>query len=219
MVIASGLALGIDTLAHKITLKRGGKTVAVLGGGIDQRTIYPHTNYSLAKEIVARGGALISEYPPLFTPTKYTFPARNRIIAGLARGVLIIEAPEKSGALITAYSALDEGRDVYAVPGDITRAESAGANALIRRGAKPVARAEDILEEYGFRTESKSPKAMTALDKTEQSIVSLLGYDPRHIDEVQRAGKLPISTVSGVLAILEIKGVVRNVGGMRFIKL
>lgn len=217
-IIVSGLALGVDTLAHKITLACGGRTVAVLGGGVDKKTIYPHTNYSLAEEIIKKGGALISEYSPLCPPAQYTFPARNRIIAGLTRGVLVVEAPEKSGALITAYSALDEGRDVFAIPADITRAESRGSNALIRRGAKPVTCAGDILEEYGIAPEEKQ-KIEVKLDKSENTVVSLLDNEPKHIDELTRALGLPVSTLSGILAILEIKGVVKNIGGMRFVKL
>lgn len=215
--IVSGLALGVDTLAHRATLDAGGKTYAVLGGGIDKKTLYPHTNLSLAESIIKSGGGIISEYPPEFSPTRYTFPARNRIVAGLARSVLVIEAPEKSGALITAYSALDEGRDVFAIPGDITRPESAGCNALIKRGAKPVLRVEDILEEYGMESKNTAKQALT-LDKDEASVVSILGAEPTHIDEIAKRSARPIHTITGLLAVLELKGVVKNVGGMRFIR-
>ncbi len=219
-VVVSGLALGVDTLAHQAALKAGAKTIAVLGSGIDKNTLYPHTNYSLAQKIVALGGAIISEYPPFFAPSKITFPARNRIIAGLARGLLVIEAPRKSGALITAFSALEQGRDIFAVPGDISRAESEGCNELIKRGAKPVLRTEDILEEYGLET-SVLPKQNLniTLDKDETIVVSLLDNEPRHVDELARKSNLPISATSGLLSLLEIKGVVKNVGGMKFIRL
>lgn len=216
--IISGLALGIDTLAHQAAIRVGGKTVAVLGGGIDRRTLYPPTNLALTESIIKNGGAVISEYPPLFRPSKITFPARNRIIAGLARGVLVVEAPEKSGALITAYAALEQNRDVFAVPGDITRPESAGANALIRRGAKPVLGPLDILEEYGIELE-KTPRAMPKLDKDEAFVVSLLNHEPKHIDEFSVQCPLPVSALAGLLSILELKGVIKNIGGMRYVRM
>lgn len=215
--IVSGLALGIDTLAHKIALKESSKTYGVLGGGIDKKIFYPHVNLSLGQAMVRTHGGVISEYPPGATPTRYTFPLRNRIIAGLSRAVLVIEAPEKSGALLTAYAALDEGRDVFAIPGDITRAESKGCNALIRRGAKPVVSPQDILEEYGFESE-KNTKQGIPLDTIEASVVSLLTSAPKHIDELARESDLPVATISGALALLELKGAIRNVGAMRFVR-
>lgn len=217
-VIVSGLALGIDTLAHEAAVKAKTKTIAVLGGGVDTATLYPYNNHSLAEKIIELGGAVISEYPPLSKPTKWTFPARNRIIAGLSRGVLVIEAPKHSGALITAYQALDEGRDVYVIPGDITRPESEGCNELIKRGAKPVLRASDILEEYGI-TPQEIKKNLPPLDKTEELIVSMLGNEPVNIDELVQETKMSIGTLSGLLAVLEMKGAVKNVGGMRFVKI
>lgn len=218
--IVSGLAQGIDTLAHKAALEYGGQTVAVLGGGVDKNTLYPHTNYSLSEKIVEKGGAIISEYPPGFKPDRWTFPARNRIIAGLARGVLVIEAPEHSGALITAYAALEQGRDVYALPGDITRPESRGCNELIKRGAKPVLEAKDILEEYGLVQPDFAKQNMTAtLDKDETTLVSLLDTNPKHIDELVCLTKKPVSIVSSLLSLLEIKGIIKNIGGTKFIKL
>lgn len=219
-IIVSGLALGIDTLAHRAALEYSGKTIAVLGGGVDKNTLYPQTNYSLSEKIVEKGGVVLSEYPPQFKPDKWTFPARNRIIAGISRGVLVIEAPRHSGALITAYAALEQGRDVFAVPGDITRPESEGCNELIKRGAKPVLEAKDVLEEYGLVQSNFLEQSLnTTLDKDEAALVSLLDTNPKHIDELVGLAEKPVSMISGILSLLEIKGVIKNIGGARFIRL
>jgi len=148
LTIISGLALGIDGLAHEAALKVGGRTIAVLGSGID--IIYPASHKKLAEDIIKSGGVIVSEYPPGTSPSKLTFPARNRIIAGLSLGTLVIEAPERSGAMITARFALEQGRDVFAVPGSISNLNSAGCNKLIKMGAKPVTRSEDVLESLGI---------------------------------------------------------------------
>jgi len=144
LTIVSGLALGVDGLAHQIALANNTRTVAVLGSGLEM--IYPPEHKKLAKKIVASGGALLSEYPPETPPSRLTFPARNRIVSGLSLGVLVIEAPVKSGALITARFALEQGREVFAVPGGIDQENSQGCNLLIKMGAKPVTRPEEILE-------------------------------------------------------------------------
>lgn len=148
IIIVSGLALGIDGIAHKTTLNNKGTTVAVLGGGVDKKTVAPTSHSDLAEQIIADGGAVISEYPPGFTPTAYSFPARNRIIAGLSLGTLIIEAAEKSGALITTRCALDYNREVFAVPHPINSPTGAGPNNLIKMGAKLVTKHTDILESF-----------------------------------------------------------------------
>jgi DNA processing protein len=150
IVIVSGLALGIDAIAHQTTLDNNGITIAVLGGGVDKKTIAPASHAKLAEQIIASGGAIISEYPPEFTPTIYSFPARNRIIAGLSLGTLVIEAADKSGALITAKCALDYNRDVFAVPHAINSPTGIGPNNLIKMGAKVVTKAEDILEAFSL---------------------------------------------------------------------
>ncbi len=146
VVVVSGLAYGIDQTSHQAALSAKGRTIAVLGAGVDDRSIYPASNYSLAQRIVKSGGALISEYPNGVGPKKHFFVARNRIIAGLSKATLVVEAPKKSGALITAEFALEEGREVLAVPGNIGQTNSQGTNRLIREGATPVLKARDILE-------------------------------------------------------------------------
>ena len=154
LTIVSGLALGVDGLAHQIALENGTKTIAVLGSGLD--TVYPPAHKKLAKRIVDSGGALVSEYPPKTQPSKMTFPARNRIVAGISLGVLVIEAPMKSGALITARFALEQGREVFAVPGSIYSENSQGCNLLIKTGAKPVTKVEDILETFNYDDKDES---------------------------------------------------------------
>ena len=144
--IISGLALGIDTLAHKACLNAKGKTIAVLGTGIDKQSFYPFTNRHLAEKIISEGGAIISEFPLGTEPLRYNFPQRNRIISGLSFGTLVIEAAEKSGALITARCACEQNREVFAVPGSIFSDMSIGPNELIKQGAKPITKADDILE-------------------------------------------------------------------------
>ncbi|TSC83982.1 MAG: Uncharacterized protein G01um101413_785 [Parcubacteria group bacterium Gr01-1014_13] len=152
IVIVSGLALGIDGIAHQIAVGNNGITIAVLGGGVDKRTVAPASHRDLAEKIIATGGAVISEYPPGFTPTVYSFPARNRIIAGLSLGTLVIEAAEKSGALITARCALDYNRDVFAVPHALNSPTGIGPNNLIKMGAKVVTQASDIIESLSLTT-------------------------------------------------------------------
>lgn len=146
LVIISGLAIGIDSLAHKITLDCGGKTIAVLGSGLDRDSIYPRSNLDLLNRIVESGGAVISEFPPGAPPLRQNFPQRNRIIAGLGRATLVIEAKEKSGSLITAYQALEQGKEVMSVPGSIFSDYSSGTNQLISKGAKIIRAEKDVLD-------------------------------------------------------------------------
>ncbi len=221
MVIVSGLALGLDGLAHEETLKAGGITVAILGSGVDRNTIYPAAHHSLSERIIKSGGAIISEYPPEFKPTKYSFPARNRIIAGLTLGTLVIEAPEGSGALITARAALDYNREVMAVPHPINTLNGEGNNRLIKQGARLVSEAEDVIETLNLSIvfEKKSEeKTCSGLTPDQLAIYQLLSFEPKTIDQIASEINKPSSSVSGALSILEIKGLVKGAGNSCYIK-
>ena len=216
LTIVSGMARGIDTVAHVAALKRGGRTFAVLGSGID--VPYPPENAGLMKRI-ERDGAVITEFPPGTKPERENFPMRNRIISGLSLGVLVVEATDDSGALITSRSALEQGREVFAVPGMITSDRSSGTNTLIKSGAVLVEGARDIIEEIapqlrGFIREKKRQEV--ELTKDERSVVSMLSPEPRHIDELARQSTVPTHRLLGVLTELELKGVVRQFEGKRF---
>jgi DNA processing protein len=215
--IVSGLAMGIDARAHEKALAANGYTIAVLGTGIDRQSVYPITNKKLSEEIIARGGALISEFPPRTMPLKQNFPLRNRIIAGLARGTLVVEAGIKSGSLITAYSALEENREVLAVPGSIFSPQSQGPNKLIARGAKTVLSADDILEIFGLEKEAaktrKNPVNRPELNANENLVLANLSDEPTSSDELSNLTKLDIRTINSTLSLLELKGIVKNYGG------
>lgn len=212
--IISGLALGIDTAAHVACLESGGQTIAVLGGGIDEPTLYPKNNLNLAKEIIAKGGAVISEFPPQFAPTKYTFPLRNRIVVGLSRGVLVTEAPERSGALITAFLALEYNRDCFAIPADLFRANALGSNALLSQGARIVLSPNDIAREYNLISEA--PVAAPKLEGAEAQIFELIKQTARSIDELHDETGLDISAISSMLSVMELAGYIKNTGGGAF---
>ncbi len=219
--IVSGLALGIDGIAHTASLSAGGKTVAVLGSGVDTSHIFPSAHRRLAARIIAEGGAIVSEYPPGFLPTAYSFPARNRIIAGLTLGTLVTEAPRESGALITARAALDYNREVFAIPHPITSEAGAGGNRLIAQGAKLVTGADDIMEELQLHTVKQlvtTPKKVTLTD-TEQKIINTLDQAGVPIDTVVKTTHLPAPTVNSHLTLMELRGLVKNIGGMRYITL
>jgi len=215
ITIVSGLAYGIDSFAHNATLEAGGRTIAVLGGGIDKNNIYPAEHRDLAQQIVDSGGAVVTEYSPGTEPTKYTFPERNRIISGLSRGVLVIEAGESSGALITADSALDQNREVMAVPHRITDKNGKGVNQLIKEGATPVTCVEDIFNEFHLDFEPKEQK-VEAQSKTEEKLLKNLSEQPTHIDELVKNTDLSSSEVTSTLSILEMRGVVKNLGNMKY---
>jgi DNA processing protein len=228
LTIVSGLALGIDGIAHRAALDAGGFTAAVLGTGIDDATIYPREHFNLAKQIIENGGVLITEQPPKTPSLKQNFPARNRIMAGLALGTLVIEAAESSGSLITASFALEQNREVFAVPGDIFSPQSAGANLLLKRGAKLVSSAADILEEFSLsrtlpRQQAGQPelalKIFEPRTDEEKIIWKILSNEPLHIDKISKLAKLRTAVVSSTLAALEIEGAVKNIGGQNFIKL
>jgi DNA processing protein len=215
VTIVSGLARGIDSHAHRAALEAGGRTLAVLGSGID--VVYPPENARLAEAIVA-SGALVSELPPGARPDARHFPLRNRIISGLARAVLVVEAPEDSGALITADCALDQGRDVLAVPGNVTQRSSSGANRLIQQGAKLVTCARDVLEELRLEAlpQQLEMRALLPDSPIEQRLVALLAEQPAHLDEIVRASGLTTAEVSSAMAMLELKGFVRALGGQHY---
>lgn len=222
--IISGLALGIDTAAHQAALEIGGKTVAVLGGGLDEPSIYPAQNKELSRQIIKRAGAVISEFPCLTQPFPYHFPQRNRIVSGLSLGVLVIEAREKSGALITANLALQQNREVFALPGRIASQNSAGANKLIQQGAKLVMTVDDILEELNL--EIAPPRAVASdkktnwanLPKDEKNIAESLIGESLEIDRIIETTKLAASEALAALTMLEIKGIVKKIDGKYALK-
>jgi DNA processing protein len=213
IVIVSGLAIGIDAIAHKAAILNKMKTAAVLGSGLSEKVLYPRQNLRLSQEIVGSGGCLISEYPFNMQAALYTFPQRNRIIAGLSRGVFVAEAPEKSGALITANFAVDYNRDVFALPGSIFAENSKGTNKLIKAGAVPVLSGDDILEHFGIET--KSEKKEIILSPLEEKIISAL-TEPMSRDDLIRKIALAARDVNPCLSILEIRGLIKESGGEIF---
>lgn len=218
ITIVSGLAKGIDTFAHQAALENNGRTIAVLGSGMDRKSFAPSCNYELGEEI-AKNGAVITEYPEGTPGAIYTFPERNRIVSGLSLGVVVIEAPEESGALITASLALEQNREVFAVPGPIYEKNSQGTNQLIKMGAKLVTNIEDILEELNLShlLETTEKKSIKPENKEEEIILSFLSLKPIHIDEIIKLSKLPVSVVNSTLTILELRDAVRNLGKNNYI--
>ena len=216
--IVSGMAPGIDTFAHRGALDAGGKTIAVLGDSLDEGSIYPRNNVNLSREI-SQKGLLLSDYPPIMSAGKLTFPARNRIIAGLSLGTIVVEAGEQSGALLTAQMALDYGREVFSVPGSIFSPQSTGTNGLIKRGARLVSSVSDILEELElFLAHEKKPTTpKVAGTKEEELILKTLTHEPLHIDNIGKLTKLSMAIVSSTLSMMEIKGWVKNIGGQNYI--
>lgn len=219
ITIVSGLARGVDAVAHRTALENGGRTLAVLGCGIDK--VYPPEHRDLAHKIAEGNGALVTDYPLGTEPDSKHFPARNRLISGLSLGVLVIEAGDKSGALITARFAVEQDRDVFAVPGNINSPVSVGTNRLIQQGAKLVTRVDDILEELNLRMVAERVSAQVALPDSaeEAALFSQLSGQPLHVDELGRLTGLPSSLVSSTLTLMELKGMVQQVGGMNYIRL
>ncbi len=218
VTIVSGLALGIDAIAHKTALENGGRTIAVLGNGIDE--IYPKRNSCLYKTIID-SGAIITEVPLGMPPLPYNFPQRNRIIAGLSLGIIVIEAKEKSGSLITAHHALEQGKDIFALPGNINSIYSGGTNKLIKDGARPLLDIEDLIEEISILQEnSLKIKQETInyenLSSTEQMIVKTLEKGPIHCDLISSKTGIQISTVISALTILEMKGIIKEYSNQIF---
>lgn len=214
LTIVSGLARGIDSMAHKAALKAGGRTIGVLACGLD--IVYPPENIFLVKEIIDGNGAVISEFPLEMQPMPGSFPARNRIISGLALGTVVIEAPEKSGALITARHAAEQGREVFAIPGPVTSPNSIGPANLIKMGAKLVFNVQDILEELNLESRIKSQESRQILPENpeEETILSLIKDEAKHIDEIVRESGFDPGKVASIMSLMEIKGKVRNLGGM-----
>ncbi len=221
--IVSGMALGIDTLAHQGALKASRPhgfascpTVAVLGTGLDEKSIYPQENLKLAKEILEKNGCLISEYPTLTRGTSFTFPKRNRIIAGLSIGTLVVEAKIKSGALITANYAKKYKKQIFAVPGDIHNQNSKGCHLLIKQEAFLVENANDILTKLG--EEKISPNQKLFLTPQENLVMNALLNGALHIDKIIEITKLPSSVVSGIICIMELEDKIKNLGGNTYSK-
>jgi len=221
LTIISGMARGIDTVAHRGALSVNGRTIAVLGCGIDY--IYPPENRRLAREI-EESGAIITEFPFSTLPEKQNFPRRNRIISGLSLGTVVVEAAEKSGALITADFALEQGREVFAVPGNITSTLSRGTHNLIKQGAKLVSNYHDILEELSTIVEQKPEQQKIninqySLSEEEKIIYEIINNEPIQIDEIIEESKLSASKVSEILLNLELKDLIKEIEGKKFIKL
>jgi DNA processing protein len=230
ITIVSGMARGIDAISHKSALKVNGRSIAVLGSGLDNP--YPPENKGLFDELSERG-CVISEFPMGTPPNKENFPRRNRLISGLSLGVLVVEATARSGSLITAGCALDQGKDVFAVPGSITSANSEGTHELIKKGAKLVQKTEDILEDIaphlkGLRGSANGPSGESLsvnlpinlngleINDEEKAICSILGSEPKHIDIISREAGMQAGRVLAILLGLEIKGIVKQSEGKRF---
>jgi DNA processing protein len=210
LVVVSGLARGVDGEAHRGALEGGGATVAVLGCGVDRD--YPAAHRRLAAEVAATG-LVVSEYAPGVEPAPWRFPARNRIVAGLAAATVVIEAREGSGALLTADFALEEGREVFAVPGEITSALSAGSNGLLRLGATPLTRPEDVLELFGL--EAVAPAAAEPeLSVEARTVLERVQEEPRGADAISRATALGAGEVAAALVELELAGLVAEAAGV-----
>jgi DNA processing protein len=216
VTVVSGLARGVDAIAHQAALEAGGRTLAVLGCGVDR--VYPPEHRRLVEQI-SLNGALISDYPLGTPPEGQNFPPRNRIIAGLSMAVVIVEAGQRSGALITANFAVEQGRDVFAVPGNIYAPQSKGTNRLIQQGAHPLLAPKDVLDALDLTmvTEHRAARAVLPANATEAQLFGLLGQESLHIDEIRAQADLPIEEVTATLALMELKGMVRQLGGMRYI--
>jgi DNA processing protein len=219
ITIVSGLALGIDALAHKAALDAGGKTVAIIGCGLDN--MYPVANINLAREVIKNGGAIVSEYPLGTPPLKQHFPARNRIISGVSLGTLVVECDILSGAMITAHHCIEQNREMFAAPGFITNPLSAGPNSLLKMGAHVVTCGKDVVEEIGLFWDDEVAEIIDKgvnLPKNEQIIYQLLSHEPLHIDVIVEHSRMNMADVNSALLFLEIKGMVRNIGAAKYIK-
>jgi DNA processing protein len=216
VTVVSGLARGVDAVAHQAALNAGGRTIAVLGCGVDR--IYPPEHTQLAEKIIA-SGAMLSDYAPGTPPDAANFPPRNRIISGLSMATVVVEAGETSGALITAQFAIDQGREVFAVPGSILAPQSKGTNRLIAQGAHPMLSARDLLDTLNLTrvTEQSQVRRILPEDGIEASLLKVMSHEPLHMDEIRNQTGLPIERVSATLVMMELKGLVRQVGGSNYV--
>lgn len=215
VTIVSGLAYGIDAAAHRHTIDTGGNTVAVMASGLDQ--IYPTANRKLAYDILDNNGLWLSEFSPHTTPLKQNFPFRNRIIAGLTSGTIVIEAAKSSGALLTAKHALESNREIFALPGNAMSPTAEGTNDLLKQGAHLVTKAQDVLDVFGLKTELNKPREPLSAEL--QSVLELLPYEPNHLETLVRELKLPAARLIAHLTILEIKGYIKDEGGQFYRRL
>jgi len=214
LIIVSGLAPGIDTFAHSSVVEKKERTIAVLGTGLDEKSIYPKENIKLTRQILEFGGCLISEYPPGTPGSRFSFPKRNRIISGLSNGILVVEAKQRSGSLITADYAFSQKRNVFAVPGSIYCLNSQGPHNLIKRGAKLVDNANDILRELGLTNLTSSDKKEIIIETSEENLIlDALKQESLYLDKIIEKTKLNASTAASTLTILEMKGKIQNLGG------
>lgn len=218
VVIVSGLALGIDGCAHQAALAANGTTIAVLGSGVD--VLYPPQHAKLAEEIIAHGGAVVSEFAPGTIPEPGAFPRRNRIVCGWSQATLVVEAGVKSGALLTAREAAEQNRDVLAVPGDFTRPTSVGPNELIKNGATPVTSAEDIFRVLDLQKAATPSVATTHADDPVEiaKILQNLSDQPVHVDELAALCDLDPSVINASLVLLEVRGRVKHLGSLRYVR-
>jgi len=219
--VISGLAYGIDTIAHKAVVETKGKTVAVLGGGLAR--IHPQEHIPLAKKIIETGGAVVSEFPMQFSPSKWSFPMRNRIISGLSQGLLVVEAGLRSGSLITARCALDQGRTVFAVPGEADNPQAQGTNKLIKNGAKLTESFDDILEEFEFlpglqakQHKDQQETLILELSDNEQTVLATLKPGPLSADQLSSESSIPPGALLALLMKLEMKKLIMQLPGKRF---
>ncbi len=216
VTVVSGLARGVDAAAHSAALKAGGRTIGVLGSGVDK--IYPPEHLPMAEKMMKQG-AVVSDYAVGTAPESTNFPPRNRIISGLSMATVVIEAGVTSGALITAEFAAEQGREVFAVPGSILAPQSKGTNKLIQNGAHPLLSPQDLVQALNLTRagEFKAARKAIPADALEAQLLSALGDEPVHVDEIRNATGLPIEKVSATLTLMELKGMVRQVGGMNYI--
>lgn len=214
IVIVSGFAMGMDTIAHKSAIKNNLRTMVFPGSGLSKEAIYPKTNVNFMDEVLNAGGCFVSEWEPNFKAERWTFAMRNRLMAGISKAVLVIEAEEKSGTLITARLAIDYNKDLLAVPGSVFSANSKGTNKLIRHGAVPITCSEDVLQELGFeldkeKKESRQRELFEELTPEEEKVLSIL-REPMDRDDLLRSMQMPIANANTLLSVMEIKGLIKE---------